>query len=126
MGSGLDGIHHGLGSAFGIAVGSMIVERHTMSHMIALGEQHEAHSVAMQEATNAVTEMFVHDGMEYGRAEAFAVLGEHLRQEAQVAAYQDTFLVLCGLTLLALPPALLACSKRTPTPASPRGGGDRA
>ena len=126
MGSGLDGIHHGLGSAFGIAVGSMIVERHTMTHMIALGEQHEAQSVGVQEAANAVTEMFAQDGMGYGRGEVFAVLGDQLRQEAKVAAYQDTFLALCGLTLLALPPALLARSKRTPTPAAPRGGENRA
>ena len=80
----------------------------------------------MQEATNAVTEMFAQDGIGYGRGEAFAVLGDQLRQEAQVAAYQDTFLALCGLTLLALLPALLARSKRTPTPASPRGEENRA
>lgn len=126
MGSGLDGIHRGFGSAFGIAMGSMIVERRTMAHVIALGEQHEAQSVGVQEATNAVTEMFAQDGMGYGRAETFVVLGDHLRQEAQVAAYQDTFLALCGLTLLALSPALLARMKRTPTPVSPSAGGSRA
>jgi EmrB/QacA subfamily drug resistance transporter len=126
MGSGLDGIHRGVGSAFGIALGSMLVERQTMTHMITLGEQHDAQSVGVQETTSAVTEIFAQDGMGYGRAEAFAVLGEQLRQEGQVAAYQDTFLVLCGLTLGALLPALLARIKKMPTSTAPRGGGQRA
>jgi DHA2 family multidrug resistance protein len=107
MGSGLDGIHRGIGSAFGIAVGSMMVERHTAMHVLEPGEQHEMQSLSVQEATRAVSEVLAESGMRHGRAEALAVLGEQLRQTAQSTAYQDTFLVLCGLTLLALPPALL-------------------
>jgi hypothetical protein len=108
MGSGLDGIHRGIGSAFGIAVGSMIVERHTASHLIALGEQHELQSLSVQEASNAVAEELAASGMAHGREEILAVLGDQLRQIAQMTAYQDTFMVLGGLTLLALPPAFLA------------------
>jgi len=124
MGSGLDGIHRGIGSAFGIAVGSMIVERHTATHLIKLGEQHELQSLSVQEATSAVSEVLAESGMGHGRAEAIAVLGDHLHQTAQITAYQDTFLVLCGLTLLALPPALLTRGRRTPTDSlSPEGDG---
>ena len=115
MGSGLDGIHRGIGSAFGIAVGSMMVERHTATHVLELGEQHEMQSLSVQEATSAVSEVLAESGMGHGRAETLAVLGEHLRQTAQSTAYQDTFLILCGLTLLALPPALLARVRQTPT-----------
>jgi fucose permease len=75
MGSGLDGIHRGFGSAFGIALGSMLVERRLMAHEMALGEEHELLA-------------------------------------SQTAAYQDTFLVLCGITLLALLPALLVRAPR--------------
>jgi len=114
MGSGLDGIHRGIGSAFGIAVGSMIVERHTATHLIALGEQHELQSLSVQEVTNAVAEVLAESGMAHGRAEALAVLGEHLHQTAQSMAYQDTFLVLCSLTLLALLPACLARIRKRP------------
>jgi hypothetical protein len=47
-----------------------------------------------------------------GHTEALAVLGEHLHEEARMAAYQDTFLLLGMLTLLALPPALLVRHRR--------------
>jgi hypothetical protein len=47
-----------------------------------------------------------------GHTEALAVLGEHLHEEARMAAYQDAFLLLGMLTLLALPPALLVRRRR--------------
>jgi hypothetical protein len=55
------------------------------------------------------------------RTEALAVLGAHLRQAAQVTAYQDTCLVLCGLTLLALAPAFLARIRQASTGAYTEG-----
>jgi MFS transporter, DHA2 family, multidrug resistance protein len=112
MGSGLDGIHRGFGSAFGIAIGSMLVERRTAAHLLALGEQHEMHSLSVQDATGAVREVLTAAGMGPGHAEALAVLGEHLHAEARIAAYQDTFVLLGMLTLLALLPALLVRHRR--------------
>ena len=113
MGSGLDGIHRGLGSAFGIAMGSMLVERRTAAHLIALGEQHELQSLAVQDATNAVSAVLAEAGMEGERAEALAVLGDQLHEEARIVAYQDTFVMLGMLTLLALPPVLLVRYRRS-------------
>jgi MFS family permease len=112
MGSGLDGIHRGFGSAFGIALGSMLVERRTAAHLLALGEQHELQSLSVQDATSTVGEILTAAGMGPGHTEALAVLGEHLHEEARMAAYQDTFLLLGMLTLLALPPALLVRHRR--------------
>ena len=112
MGSGLDGIHRGFGSAFGIALGSMLVERRTAAHLLALGEQHELQSLSVQDATSAVGEVLNAAGMGPGHTEALAVLGEHLHEEARMAAYQDAFLLLGMLTLLALPPALLVRRRR--------------
>ena len=112
MGSGLDGIHRGFGSAFGIALGSMLVERRTAAHLLALGEQHELQSLSVQDATSAVREVLTAAGMGPGHTEALAVLAEHLHEEARMAAYQDTFLLLGMLTLLALPPALLVRRRR--------------
>jgi hypothetical protein len=113
MGSGLDGIHRGLGSAFGIAMGSMMVERRTAAHMIALGEQHEVQSLAVQDATNTVSVALAEAGMERGGAQALAVLEAKLREDARIAAYQDTFVMLGMLTLLALPAALLVRYRRS-------------
>jgi DHA2 family multidrug resistance protein len=114
MGSGLDGIHRGFGSAFGIAVGSMVVERRMAAHLIGLGEQHEWHSSVVQEATCGITAILSQTGIEPDRA--VVVLEDQLREAARITAYQDTFLVLCGLTLLACLPALLARVRRMPRP----------
>ena len=49
-------------------------------------------------------------GMAGGKT--LAILRDHLLQQAQLAAYQDTFLLLCAVTLLALLPALLSQASR--------------
>ena len=114
MGSGLDGIHRGLGSVFGIALGSMLVERRLLAHEIALGEAHELLAASVSEVTGAATETLMQAGMgrSEARGQALAALWSYLRQTAQIAAYQDAFVVLCGITLLALVPALLARAPR--------------
>jgi len=43
---------------------------------------------------------------------ALAVLRCHLLRRAQMAAYQDTFLLLCAVTLLVLLPAFLSQTSR--------------
>lgn len=110
MGSGLDGIHRGFASAFGIAFGSLILERSLSLHLINLGQQHDASALSVQDAAGAVTDMLVRSGVAdlEARGHVLGVLWGHLQQLAQVAAYQDTFLVLGGVTLLALIPALLS------------------
>lgn len=112
MGSGLDGIHRGFGSAFGIALGSMLVERRTAAHVITLGEQHESQSLGVQDASQAVREALAEAGLGRGDTEALTVLGVQLQEEARIAAYQDTFVMLGLLTLLALPPTLLVRYQR--------------
>jgi EmrB/QacA subfamily drug resistance transporter len=107
MGSGLDGIHRGFASAFGIALGSTILEHRTMVHLTGLGEAHEMLTPSVREAATAVSHLLAQVG-ELGDGKILAVLGQHLSRQAQMAAYQDTFLLLCAVTLLALLPALLA------------------
>jgi hypothetical protein len=110
MGSGLDGIHRGFASAFGIALGSMVLERRTMAHLTFLGEAHELFTPSVQEAIAASTDVLAAAGADLstGASAPLAMVWEQLRQQAQVTAYQETFLVLCGVTLLALLPAILA------------------
>lgn len=113
MGSGLDGIHRGFGSAFSIAMGSMLVERRTAAHMMALGEQHALQSLVVQDTTNTVSAALAEAGMEHGATAALAVVEVQLREDARIAAYQDTFIMLGMLTLLALPPVLLVRYRRS-------------
>jgi EmrB/QacA subfamily drug resistance transporter len=112
MGSGLDGIHRGFASAFGIALGSTMLERRLTAHEIALGEVHEALTPSVSETLSSVRDTLAQGD---GGESALAVLWEHLRQQAQMAAYQDTFLILCGVTLLALAPAWLVYERRRPS-----------
>jgi EmrB/QacA subfamily drug resistance transporter len=114
MGSGLDGIHRGFASAFGIALGSTVLEHRTLMHLTVLGQGHEASALSVQEATREVAPLLTEAG-ELGGAvtvKTLAVLREHLFQQAAMTAYQDTFLLLCVVTLLALLPAMLSRERR--------------
>jgi hypothetical protein len=114
MGSGLDGVHRGLASAFGIALGSTILEYRTLVHLIGLGEGHEVSTLSVRETATTVAHLLMHAG-EWGEmvgGKTLAILRDHLLQQAQLAAYQDTFLLLCAVTLLALLPALLSQASR--------------
>lgn len=110
LGSGLDGIHRGFASAFGIALGSSILERSLSLHQINLGQQHDISDLPVQDATTSITYLISRTGLNDVEVsgQAMAILWGHLREQAQMAAYQDTFLVLFGLTLLAVIPALLS------------------
>jgi hypothetical protein len=114
MGSGLDGIHRGLASAFGIALGSTILEYRTQIHLIGLGEGHEVSTLSVRETSTTIAQLLMRAGDWGGMAggKALAILREHLLQRAQLTAYQDTFLLLCAVTLLALLPALLSQASR--------------
>jgi MFS family permease len=110
MSSGLDGIHRGFASAFGIALGSTVLERSLSLHQLNLAQQHDLSALSVQDATGAITDILIGAGVPEVEASgrALTVLLEHLREQAQIAAYQDTFLVLFGVTLLAVIPALLS------------------
>jgi MFS transporter, DHA2 family, multidrug resistance protein len=114
MGSGLDGIHRGFGSAFGIAVGSTVLELRTLTHLMGLGEQHDVSALSVREASGEMAHLLAGAGELGGAAtaKALATLRERLLRHAELAAYQDTFLLLCAITLLALLPAMLSRETR--------------
>jgi hypothetical protein len=114
MGSGLDGIHRGFASALGIALGSSILEHRTLVPLIGLGEGHEVSALSVQQATREVTPLLAEAGNLGAAAtvKTLAVLRERLLQQAAMAAYQDTFLLLYVITLLALLPAMLSRETR--------------
>lgn len=117
MGSGLDGIHRGFASAFGIALGSTFLKHLTSVHLIGLGEGHDVSTLSVREAATAVAHLLREVGELGGTMgeKTLTVLREHLLQQAQLAAYHDTFLLLCAVTLLALLPALLSRKPREVT-----------
>jgi hypothetical protein len=117
MGSGLDGIHRGFASAFGIALGSTMLERRMVAHQLGLAEQHEAPSQQVLDITSTVAETLRQHGVPGAEAEgqAVRVVFEHLQAQAHMAAYQDTFLILCGVTVFAMVPAMLARAARADT-----------
>jgi len=123
MGSGLDGIHRGFGSAFGIAVGSTVLELRMATHATNLGEQHELSSWSVREASGELAHLLAQarDLGGAAAAKALVILREHWLQQAAMAAYQDTFLVLCVITLLALLPAMLSRGKREDLGKQPSG-----
>ena len=114
MGSGLDGIHRGFASAFGIAVGSTVLELRTVAHVTGLGEQHELSALSVRDTAQEMARLLAEAGEVGGTVseKALAVIRAHMLQQAEMAAYQDTFLLLCAVTLLALLPAML--SRETP------------
>jgi hypothetical protein len=114
MRSGLDGVHRGLVSAFGIALGSTILEYLTLAHLIGLGEGHEVSTLSVRETAADVAQLLTRTG-KVGRAvggKTLAVLRDHRLQRAELTAHQDPFLLLCVVTVMALLPALLSQASR--------------
>ena len=68
----------------------------------------------MRETATTVAQLLMHAGELGGvvGGKTLAIIRDHLLQQAQLAAYQDTFLLLSAVTLLALLPALLSQASR--------------
>jgi predicted MFS family arabinose efflux permease len=84
MGSGLDGVHRRLASAFGVALGSTILEYRTLVHLIGLGERHEVSTLSVRETAADVAQLLMRTG-ELGGAvggKTLAILRDHLLQRA--------------------------------------------
>jgi EmrB/QacA subfamily drug resistance transporter len=89
MGSGLDGIHRGFGSAFGITLGSTVLELRILTHVMNLGEQNDVSTLSVRETSGELTHLLAQVGDLGGAAaaKALVILHEHLLQQAEVAAY---------------------------------------
>jgi hypothetical protein len=91
-----------------------VLELRTIAHLRGLGEQHELSALSVREAVREVAQLLAEAGEVGGTVsgKALAVIQAHMLRQAEMAAYQDTFLLLCAITLLALLPAML--SRETP------------
>ena len=71
------GVHRGLASGLGIALGSTILEYLTLVHLISLGERHEVSTLSMRETAADVAQLLMRTG-EVGRAVGGKTLAEVL------------------------------------------------
>jgi hypothetical protein len=114
MDSGLNGLHCGFDSAFGIAVGSIVLELRVLTHLMNLGKQHELSTLSVRESSGELACLLAQAGDRGGAAtgKTLVILREHSLQQAEMVAYRDTLWLLCAITLLALLLGMLSRGRR--------------
>lgn len=105
MGSGLISLlQQGLGGTVGLAMMATMLQRRTTYHSSMLTQQQEFSPLNWGEVLAPVRDLMKSAG-EVGAmidVKALALLHRHLVQQATVAAYQDCFLLVVGLCLVAM------------------------
>ncbi|MGE3540993.1 MAG: DHA2 family efflux MFS transporter permease subunit [Candidatus Tectimicrobiota bacterium] len=107
MGSGLHNMHRGIAMAFGVAFSSLLLEKRLAYHSLWYGEIHERFAPPVQESLAMLQQLLKAAG-ETGQtaaSKALAALAGLMTEQARIAAYQDCFLILTAVFLLALLPA---------------------
>jgi MFS transporter, DHA2 family, multidrug resistance protein len=106
MGSGLINLlQQGIGGTVGLAMMTTLLQRRTAYHAMLLDQNQDLSALSWSEALEPVRDLMQRAG-ETGMiadVSALALLQRHLEQQATVAAYQDCFLVIVGLCLIAMP-----------------------
>jgi DHA2 family multidrug resistance protein len=106
MGSGLINLlQQGIGGTVGLAMMTTLLQRRTAYHAMRLDQAQDFSGLSWSEALGPVRDLMEHAGERGMVAEvsALALLQRHLEQQATVTAYQDCFLVVVGLCLIAMP-----------------------
>jgi DHA2 family multidrug resistance protein len=106
MGSGLINLlQQGIGGTVGLAMMTTILQRRTSYHVNMLGESQVFSPLPLTEVLEPARDLMIHAG-EVGAmvdTKSLALLQHHLEQQATVAAYQDCFLLVVGMCVLAMP-----------------------
>lgn len=106
MGSGLINLlQQGIGGTVGLAMMTTILQRRTSYHVNMLGEFQVFSPLPLTEVLGPARDLMIHAG-EVGAmvdTKSLALLQHHLEQQATVAAYQDCFLLVVGMCVLAMP-----------------------
>jgi DHA2 family multidrug resistance protein len=123
MGSGLINIvQQGIGGTTGIAVMATFLERRTIYHASMLDQQQTLSPLEWSEILQPVQAFVARagDAEAMVRLKALGLLQRHLSLEATVTAYQDCFLLMTGLCLVAMPLVLFLRRRpaRQPAPAA--------
>jgi DHA2 family multidrug resistance protein len=116
MGSGLINLlQQGIGGTVGLAMMTTVLQRRTTFHAAMLDQHQVFSSLSWGEVLAPAQDLVARAG-EVGDMidlKAFALLSRHLVQQATVAAYQDCFLLVVGLCMVAMPLVLFL---RRPNP----------
>jgi DHA2 family multidrug resistance protein len=126
MGAGLHNLHRGMAMAFGVALCSLLLEQRLAFHTLQYSDAHEQFALPVQESLEAARHLLLEAGETVHTAPttALAVVANVLGEQTRIAAYQDCFLAVGGVFLLALLPAWLSQShsprqRSTPVPVPP-------
>ncbi|QYJ86608.1 DHA2 family efflux MFS transporter permease subunit [Shewanella mesophila] len=93
-----------LGGAFGIALVSTLVDTQSRIHLADMKQTIPAVSASAYEYLNNSAQLFIQAGSDpvTAQAQASALLGETMIQQAYIQAYNDVFLMISGLLLIAV------------------------
>jgi len=112
--------------AFGVALCSLLLEKRLAFHTVLYSDTHEQFSLPVQQSLEAAQRLLLAAGETSHTAPttALAMVANVLGEQARIAAYQDCFLAVGGVFLLALLPAWLSRShprreRSTPGPMTP-------
>jgi DHA2 family multidrug resistance protein len=119
--SGLFNMMRNMGGSIGIAILSTLLTRREQFHSNRIGERVSLYSPETQQRIEQLTQNFISKGIDPSTAhnQAIAAIGNIVRREAYVMAYNDGFYFV-GFALLVSGIALLFCKKVKP------GGGAAA
>jgi DHA2 family multidrug resistance protein len=118
--SGLFNMMRNLGGSFGIATIATLLTNREQFHSNRLGEAVSVFSPATQESINRYTQFFVSRGSDLATAQnqAIAAIGNTVRREASVMAFNDCFyFIACALLVSGV--AVLFLKKVKPTGGAP-------
>lgn len=116
MGSGLINLlQQGIGGTVGLAMMTTILQRRTAYHTDMLDEHQVFSALGWGEVLEPVRDMVSRAGEvgEMIEVKTFALLNRHLMQQSTIAAYQDCFLLVVALCVVAMPLVLFLRQQTT-------------
>ena len=116
MGSGLINLmQNGLGNTLGLAMATTVLQRRLTYHSSTLDQQQAYSSLSWEDILTSVRALVQQNGAVGQEAETQIrmLVQRHLEQQATVAAYQDSFMIVALLCLASMPFILFL---RTPRP----------
>ena len=108
MGAGLRGVSHGLASASSVALAATWYQERLAVHTRRLAQEQSLTGYGRDELVQSLTLTFerLGDFGQVAQGKAFAMLNNLIRAEASLLSYHETFIIVAGLSLLAILPTL--------------------
>ncbi len=108
MGAGLRGVSRGLASASSVALAATWYQERLAVHTRRLAQEQSLTGYGRDELVQSLTLTFerLGDFGQVAQGKAFAMLNNLIRAEASLLSYHETFIIVAGLSLLAILPTL--------------------